>query len=78
MAAHDTETKSCQTDNHAGEVVQVPQLDPAREAKVVAKLDLFLTPVVFIVYLSCFIDRANIGMWTKQAEDVPRNRLRPG
>jgi hypothetical protein len=32
------------------------------ERKVVAKLDLYITPVLFIVYLSCFIDRANIGM----------------
>lgn len=37
-------------------------LDPKEEAKVVRKLDIFLTPVLFIVYLSCFIDRANIGM----------------
>ncbi|KAL2687959.1 hypothetical protein Neosp_005529 [[Neocosmospora] mangrovei] len=36
-------------------------IDPKEEAKVVRKLDIFLTPVLFIVYLSCFIDRANIG-----------------
>ncbi|KAI3536528.1 major facilitator superfamily transporter [Colletotrichum filicis] len=36
-------------------------IDRAKEAKVVRKLDLFITPVLFIVYLSCFIDRANIG-----------------
>ncbi|KAL0765509.1 hypothetical protein CaCOL14_011733 [Colletotrichum acutatum] len=37
------------------------QIDRAKEAKVVRKLDLYITPVLFIVYLSCFIDRANIG-----------------
>ena len=38
------------------------QIDPIKERRVVRKLDLFITPVCFIVYLSCFIDRANIGM----------------
>ncbi|KAL4938547.1 hypothetical protein BDV06DRAFT_231701 [Aspergillus oleicola] len=36
-------------------------IDLGKEKKVLAKLDLFLTPVLFIVYLSCFIDRSNIG-----------------
>ncbi|KAH6989041.1 major facilitator superfamily domain-containing protein [Ilyonectria sp. MPI-CAGE-AT-0026] len=36
-------------------------IDPKDEARVVRKLDLFLTPILFVVYLSCFIDRANIG-----------------
>ncbi|KAL4786832.1 MFS general substrate transporter [Aspergillus varians] len=36
-------------------------IDIAKEKKVLAKLDIFLTPVLFIVYLSCFIDRSNIG-----------------
>ncbi|OAQ77833.1 major facilitator superfamily transporter [Purpureocillium lilacinum] len=37
------------------------EIDPIKERRVVRKLDLFITPVCFIVYLSCFIDRANIG-----------------
>lgn len=45
-----------------GEAQVVPELDPKAERKVVAKLDLFLTPILFIIYLCCFIDRANIGM----------------
>lgn len=36
-------------------------IDPKDERRVLTKLDLFITPVLFIVYLSCFIDRANIG-----------------
>ncbi|KXH67929.1 major facilitator superfamily transporter [Colletotrichum salicis] len=37
------------------------QIDRFQEAKVVRKLDLYITPILFIVYLSCFIDGANIG-----------------
>ncbi|KAI0383984.1 high-affinity nicotinic acid transporter-like protein [Hypomontagnella monticulosa] len=37
------------------------EIDPALEKKVVAKLDLFISPILFVIYLSCFIDRANIG-----------------
>ncbi|KAF4781008.1 major facilitator superfamily transporter [Colletotrichum scovillei] len=36
-------------------------IDRAKEAKVVRKLDLYITPVLFIVYLSCFIDRRDAG-----------------
>jgi hypothetical protein len=36
-------------------------IDPARERKLLAKLDLFLTPVIMLVYLCCFLDRSNIG-----------------
>lgn len=43
------------------EIQVVPDINPKDEAKVLAKLDLFLTPILFVVYLSCFIDRANIG-----------------
>lgn len=46
----------------AGEGHIVPDIDPKAERRCVAKLDLFITPVLFIVYLSCFIDRAIIGL----------------
>ncbi|EMF10688.1 MFS general substrate transporter [Sphaerulina musiva SO2202] len=36
-------------------------IDPKEEAKLLAKLDLFLMPVIMLVYLSCFLDRSNIG-----------------
>lgn len=49
------------TDKQDGLTHVVPDVDPQLEKNVVAKLDLFLTPVLFIIYLSCFIDRANIG-----------------
>ncbi|KAK4133686.1 MFS general substrate transporter [Trichocladium antarcticum] len=37
------------------------QLDPRAEAKLRNKLDMFLVPTVSLLYLFCFIDRANIG-----------------
>lgn len=36
-------------------------IDPAKEVKLLAKLDLAFTPVIMLVYLSCFLDRSNIG-----------------
>jgi MFS family permease len=36
-------------------------IDPARERKLLAKLDVFFVPVTMLVYLSCFLDRSNIG-----------------
>jgi hypothetical protein len=36
-------------------------VDPVKEVKLLAKLDLAFTPVIMLVYLSCFLDRSNIG-----------------
>ena len=36
-------------------------IDPVAERKLRLKLDLFIVPPVAILYLFCFIDRANIG-----------------
>ena len=38
------------------------QIDPAKEKLLLLKLDIFLTPVIMLVYLCCFLDRSNIGM----------------
>ncbi|KAL6250464.1 hypothetical protein RBB50_002766 [Rhinocladiella similis] len=38
-----------------------PEIDPHKEKILLAKLDLFFTPVIMLVYLSCFLDRSNIG-----------------
>ena len=37
-----------------------PQIDPVKEKILLAKLDLFFVPIIMLVYLSCFLDRANI------------------
>lgn len=39
----------------------VRAIDPTEETKLLAKLDIFFVPVIMLVYLSCFLDRANIG-----------------
>lgn len=36
-------------------------IDPAKEVKLLAKLDMFFVPIIMVVYLSCFLDRSNIG-----------------
>jgi MFS family permease len=36
-------------------------LDPAAEKKLLLKLDAFFVPIIMLVYLSCFLDRSNIG-----------------
>lgn len=55
-----TDAKTASTNEEAQNALFI---DPKDEARVVRKLDLFLTPILFVVYLSCFIDRANIGTW---------------
>lgn len=37
-------------------------IDPVKEAKLVAKLDLAFTPIIMLLYLVCFLDRSNIGI----------------
>lgn len=37
------------------------QFDPAAEARLRWKIDLYVVPTVSMLYLFCFIDRANIG-----------------
>jgi hypothetical protein len=39
----------------------VEQFDPAAEARLRRKMDWYIVPTVAILYLLCFIDRANIG-----------------
>lgn len=40
---------------------QLEEVDPVAEAKLVRKLDLFIVPVVMLLYLLSFLDRVNIG-----------------
>jgi len=37
------------------------RLDPSFERRLVRKIDLYIVPTVALLYLFCFIDRANIG-----------------
>lgn len=38
-------------------------IDPVKEARLVAKLDLAFTPIIMLLYLVCFLDRSNIGTY---------------
>jgi len=38
-------------------------IDTKAAAKLRLKIDLYILPIVFLLYLFCFIDRANIGQW---------------
>jgi len=41
--------------------------DPTAESRLRWKLDLYTIPTVSLLYLFCFIDRANIGMLTSSS-----------
>ncbi|KAJ5737846.1 MFS transporter [Penicillium malachiteum] len=36
-------------------------LDPEKERKLLLKLDFAFVPIIMLAYLSCFLDRSNIG-----------------
>jgi hypothetical protein len=40
--------------------------DPEAEARLRLKIDLYIVPTVALLYLFCFIDRANVGMYSFQ------------
>jgi MFS family permease len=46
------------TDKYGHSLVEI---DPKAEAKLRLKIDFMIVPTVFLLYLFCFIDRANIG-----------------
>ena len=41
--------------------VQQITLDPAKEKKLLLKLDVAFVPIIMLTYLSCFLDRSSIG-----------------
>jgi sugar phosphate permease len=40
---------------------QILTIDPQSEAKLVRKLDIWIAPVMTIIFLTAYLDRANIG-----------------
>ncbi|KAK5995350.1 putative transporter [Cladobotryum mycophilum] len=54
---HGIENGQMATDKYG----QALRFDPAAEAKLRIKIDLYVVPIVSLFYLFCFIDRANIG-----------------
>lgn len=51
---HDSAMKVYEADELEG---QLEEVDPVAEAKLVRKLDLFIVPVVMLLYLLSFLDR---------------------
>jgi MFS family permease len=39
----------------------IPILDPNAEKRLLLKLDTYFVPIIMLVYLTCFLDRSNIG-----------------
>lgn len=56
--AHSTDDDPSTTTTTTTTTVTIP---PAEERALLAKLDLFFVPIIMAVYLSCFLDRSNIG-----------------
>jgi hypothetical protein len=52
-----------------GEALDV-ELDPAMEQKLLMKLDLAFVPIIMLTYLSCFLDRSNIGTSHQQSQQT--------
>ena len=49
-------------DRSSNEVDDEFYIDPAKEVRLLAKLDLGLIWIIMLLYLSCFLDRSNIGV----------------
>lgn len=45
----------------ADEASQGLQVDPQQEKKLLRKLDMYLAPIMTIVFLTAYLDRSNIG-----------------
>lgn len=59
--AHDAaERGHLATDQYGHALVE---FDKAAESRLRLKIDLYIVPTVALMYLFCFIDRANIGEW---------------
>lgn len=49
-----------QEETAKGEIAHIT-LDPGKEKKLLAKLDMAFVPIIMLTYLSCFLDRSSIG-----------------
>lgn len=60
-------SESCATSDQ-----QLPQppFDKSAEAKILRKLDLKVLPILWLLYLVCFVDRSNIGNAKIQGMDT--------
>ncbi|KAF7564046.1 hypothetical protein G7046_g84 [Stylonectria norvegica] len=56
-----SDTDMDRVDSHGVETSSIESLDPHEEKKLLLKLDAFFVPVIMVIYLTCFLDRTNIG-----------------
>lgn len=61
MEKNNASSGTIDMDTSEGSVSQILTIDAKREAKLVRKLDLFIAPVMTIIFLIAYLDRANIG-----------------
>ncbi|KAL1301409.1 hypothetical protein AAFC00_005668 [Neodothiora populina] len=59
--SRDMENEEKTAGSTAGSLHEIDAIDSAEETKLLAKLDMAFVPIIMIVYLSCFLDRSNIG-----------------
>lgn len=55
------------TDKYGHSTVQI---DPKAESRLRLKIDFYIVPTVSLLYLFCFIDRANIGKFTPSDDRI--------
>lgn len=68
LEVKESEIPAIQKDTGKVEIAQDEfYIDPAKEKLLLAKLDIFLTPVIMLVYLCCFLDRSNIGIYLDES-----------
>lgn len=63
LGADVADLKSAMNTSRMEQVEEKPifEFDRAAESKLRLKIDLYIVPTVALIYLFCFIDRANIG-----------------
>lgn len=52
------------------------RFDPVEERRLLWKIDLYVVPIVSLLYLLCFIDRANIGKFSDPLRLITNRELR--
>jgi hypothetical protein len=69
IASTEENKTSRPSDDFEGSVENV-ELDAIKEKKLLAKLDLMFVPIIMFAYLTCFLDRSNIGMVSRSLEKM--------
>jgi hypothetical protein len=60
----DKEADIYKTEASSEHDVQCGNIDPVREKRLLRKLDLFICPLVMLIFLVAYLDRSNLGYVT--------------